>query len=77
MEATPNITMTTTPVSLSNYFVNESILDIARLGSVGELAFVSVTRNDTANYTCVASNYLPDTNLRSHESESTSITVLG
>ncbi|XP_011404665.2 PREDICTED: receptor-type tyrosine-protein phosphatase delta-like isoform X2 [Amphimedon queenslandica] len=75
-ETTPNITMTTTPVSLSNYPVNMSILDVARLGSVGELAFVSVTRNDTANYTCVASNYLPDTNLRSYESESTSITVL-
>ena len=69
--------MTTTPVSSSNYAVNMSILDVARLGSVGELAFVSVTRNDTANYTCVASNYLHDTNSRSHESESTSITVLG
>ena len=65
--------MTTTPVSSSNYAVNESILDVARLGAVGELAFTSVARDDTASYTCVADNSLPVTS----ESQVANVTVLG
>ena len=76
---TPNITMTTVPLSDSQtqYPVDNSIPYISVLGSIGILNFSSIARNDTANYSCIADNYLPTTGSLYDVSQSTVLTVLG
>ena len=71
--------MTTVPLSDSQtqYPVDNSIPYISVLGSIGILNFSSIARNDTANYSCIADNYLPTTGSLYDVSQSTVLTVLG
>ena len=60
-----------TTVSLSG------IMDFEELGVVSFLRFYDVVREDTAMYSCVAVNALPETTQLRTESTSIRLTVLG
>ena len=63
--------------AISSLLVSGNIPLLSELGGVGILAFSSVVRNDTANYTCVASNYQPLTGTWTSQSNPTTLTVEG
>lgn len=63
--------------SLTSLLTAGNIPLVGELGSVGLLFFDAVQRNDTASYSCVASNMLPKTGTLSTQSETISLTVQG
>ena len=82
IQSNPNVAMETVTEEMSGSHVpqelNTSISNIPNImdiGFVGLLRFKSVTRADTANYSCVATNMLQDT--LTAESGPISLTVLG
>ena len=58
-------------------FTSEDVGALGELGVVGILVFESVERDDTANYTCTATNALPQTTTLSTVSDHTQLVVLG
>lgn len=52
-------------------------MELGELGVVGFLRFYNVERNDTARYSCVAVNELPETTRLRNESRPVQLTVLG
>ncbi len=58
-------------------FTSEGVLSLGGLGIVSTLSFASVQREDTANYTCTASNQLPQTTRISRRSNSVPLIILG
>jgi hypothetical protein len=63
---------------LSGTTVNRSdIMGLGELGVVSFLRFYDVVREDTAMYSCVAVNALPQTTQLRRESNSVQLTVLG
>lgn len=86
IQSNANIAMETVRVTdISGLYVPQELLNanitnipnIMDIGSVGLLRFKNVTRADTANYSCVATNMLQDTGKLTAESGLISITVLG
>lgn len=63
--------------SLANLLTAGDVSLIGELGSVGLLLFDAVQRNDTANYSCIATNMLPKTGPLYAQSETISLTILG
>ena len=58
-------------------FTSERVIALGGLGIVSTLSFASVEREDTANYTCTASNQLPQTTRISRRSNSVPLIILG
>ncbi len=58
-------------------FTSERVLALRGLGIVSTLSFTSVESEDTANYTCTASNQLPQTTRISRKSNSVPLIILG
>ena len=58
-------------------FLMADILALGELGVVSVLSFEAVVREDTAEYTCTASNALPQTTTLEAISSTISLTVLG
>ena len=56
---------------------NSEIMDLGELGVVSFLRFYDVVRDDTAMYSCVAMNALPETTRLRNESSPVQLTVLG
>ena len=54
-----------------------NFLALGELGLVSVLSFEAVVREDTAEYTCTASNMLPQTTTLENTSSPISLTVLG
>ena len=63
--------------TLSELLSHDEIPLLGELGSIGLLVYNGVVRDDTANYTCVASNSLPPTGTLSDQSISTNLIVQG
>ena len=70
-------TVSTVDSTITSLLVSGNIPLLSELGRVGILSFSSVVRSDTANYTCVASNYRPLTGTRTSQSNPTTLTVEG
>ena len=58
-------------------FSQSEVDALGELGVVGLLTFRDVERDDTASYTCTATNSLPRTTTLSTESDPIQLTVLG
>ena len=56
---------------------SSDIMELGNLGVVSFLRFYSVERNDTARYSCVAVNELPETTRLRNVSDPVQLTVLG
>ena len=55
----------------------ENLMELGDLGVVGFLRFYNVERDDTARYSCVAVNELPQTTQLRNVSDPVQLTVLG
>ena len=58
-------------------FTEAQVDGLGDLGVVGVLTFESLVRDDTASYTCTATNSLPQTAVLSTVSDPISLVVLG
>ena len=58
-------------------FTVDQVLQLGELGVVGLLSFEETVRGDTANYTCTATNSLPETTTVITVSDSLPLVVLG
>ena len=58
-------------------FTVDQVLQLGELGVVGLLSFEETVRGDTANYTCAATNSLPETRTLKTKSENIQLVVLG
>ena len=56
---------------------SDEIASLGELGVVSFLRFYDVIRGDTARYSCVATNALPETTRLRNESDPVGLTVLG
>ena len=55
----------------------QQILGLGELGVVSLLSFEETVRTDTANYTCIATNVLPETTTLMDVSENITLVILG
>ena len=55
----------------------DQVLQLGELGVVGLLSFEETVRGDTANYTCTATNSLPETTTLTAVSDRLSLVILG
>ena len=55
----------------------DQVLQLGELGVVGLLSFEETVRGDTANYTCTATNSLPETTTLTAVSDSLPLVILG
>ena len=58
-------------------FTADQVFQLGELGVVGLLSFEETVRGDTANYTCTATNSLPETTTLITVSDSLPLVVLG
>ena len=58
-------------------FSVDQVLQLGELGVVGLLSFEETVRGDTANYTCTATNSLPETTTLTAVSDSLPLVILG
>ena len=58
-------------------FTVDQVLQLGELGVVGLLSFEETVRGDTANYTCTATNSLPETTTLTAVSDSLPLVILG
>ena len=58
-------------------FSVDQVLQLGELGVVGLLSFEETVRGDTANYTCTATNSLPETTSLTAVSDSLPLVILG
>ena len=55
----------------------DQVLQLGGLGVVGLLSFEETVRGDTANYTCTATNFLPETTTLMVKSKGIPLIILG
>ena len=58
-------------------FTVDQVLQLGELGVVGLLSFEETVRGDTANYTCTATNYFPETRTLKTKSGNIQLVILG